>query len=155
MENAQKPEDNTSEINAAEVNILLAKCIEKSDLSVRESAAMELIEILAGDDDEDDNDNGGEDTDDNDEDGDESIPDGNGLDDINDAGGEVSKDENEHIGDEDIGEDQYEKTHDLLSPKKKKSKGDIGDPGNLKYDLNDFDDDMLVRHKKQRDLQFP
>ena len=55
--------------------------------------------------------------------------------------------------DEDLGEDQYEKTQDLLVPKKKKT--DLGDQGNLKYDLNDFDDDMLVRHKKQKDVQFP
>ena len=61
--------------------------------------------------------------------------------------------ENEHIGDEDLGEDKYEKTQDLLVPKKKKT--DLGDQGNLKYDLNDFDDDMLVRHKKQKDVQFP
>ena len=155
LEDVQKSEDNTSEINAAEVNILLSKCVENSDLNLRESAAMELIEILAGDEEEDENDNGGEDTDDNDEDGDDSIPDGTGHDDINDEGGEVSKDDNEHIGDEDLGEDQYEKSHDLLTPRKKKSQGDIGDQGNLKYDLNDFDDDMLIRRKKQKDVQFP
>ena len=74
----------------------------------------------------------------------------------NDAEENILKDENEHIGDEDLGEDQYEKSHDLLIPKKKrKSKGNIGDQGNLKYDLNDFDDDVLLKHKKQRDLQFP
>ena len=146
-------DDSTSEIDSAEIDILLAKCVENSDLSVRESAAMELIEILAGDEEDEDTDNAGEDIDDNEEEEDEGLPDDNDDHESDSIGGESNNNENEHIGDEDLGEDQYEKTQDLLVPKKKKT--DLGDQGNLKYDLNDFDDDMLVRHKKQKDVQFP
>ena len=146
-------DDSTSEIDNAEIDILLAKCVENSDLSVRESAAMELIEILAGDEEDEDTDNAGEDIDDNEEEEDEGLPDDNDDHEGDSIGGESNNNENEHIGDEDLGEDQYEKTQDLLVPKKKKT--DLGDQGNLKYDLNDFDDDMLVRHKKQKDVQFP
>ena len=151
LSNLKISEDNTSEIDPKEVEILLKKCAEDSDLSVRESAALELIEILAGDDGEED-DNGGEDTDDNEEEEDEGIPDDE---EENDDEEEALKSKDEHIGDEDLGVDQYEKAHDSLDTKKKKNKGDSGDQGNLKYDLNDFDDDMLPRHKKQKDLQFP
>merc|ERR1712141_120858 len=98
-------------------------------------------------------DNAGEDIDDNEEEEDEGLPDDNDDHEGDSIGGESNNNENEHIGDEDLGEDQYEKTQDLLVPKKKKI--DLGDQGNLKYDLNDFDDDMLVRHKKQKDVQFP
>ena len=150
LNNLKISEDNTSEIDSAEVATLLTKCVENSDLSVRESAAMELIEILAGDEDEEDTDNGGEDIDDNEDEEDEGTPDG---DDSDDVGGD-HKNENEHLGDEDLGEDQYEKAHDLLLPSKKKSNANL-DLGNLKYDLNDFDDDMLARRKKQKDVQFP
>jgi hypothetical protein len=153
--NLKISDDNTSEIDSKEVDLLLKKCAEDSDLSLRESAAMELIEILAGDEGEEDIDNAGEDTDDNEEDEDEGTPDDNDGHDSNDVGGEVLKNEDEHIGDEDLGEDQYDKTHDMLPSKKKKPKEDLGDIGNLKYDLNDFDDDMLSRHKKQKDVQFP
>ena len=150
LNNLKISEDNTSEIDSAEVATLLTKCVENSDLSVRESAAMELIEILAGDEEEEDTDNGGEDIDDNEDEEDEGTPDG---DDSDDVGGD-HKNENEHLGDEDLGEDQYEKAHDLLLPSKKKSNANL-DLGNLKYDLNDFDDDMLARRKKQKDVQFP
>ena len=155
LTNLKISEDNTSEIDPKEVEILLKKCAEDSDLSTRESAALELIEILAGDDGEED-DNGGEDIDDNEEEEeDEGVPDDDDDSNEDEDGDENHKTKDEHIGDEDLGVDQYEKTHDTIDSKKKKNKGDLGDQGNLKYDLNDFDDDILTRHKKQKDLQFP
>ena len=154
LTNLKITEDNTNEIDPKEVDNLLKKCAEDSDLSVRESAALELIEILAGDEGEED-DNGGEDIDDNEEEEDEGVPDDDDDSNENGEGEEAFKTNDDHIGDEDLGVDQYEKAHDTLDSKKKKNKGDLGDQGNLKYDLNDFDDDILPRHKKQKDLQFP
>ena len=155
LTNLKISEDNTSEIDSKEVDILLKKCSEDPDLSVRESAALELIEILAGDDDEEETDNGGEDTDDDEDEEDEGIPDNDDEINENKDEKEALKTKDEQIGDEDLGVDQYEKAHDSLDKKIKKNRGEIGDQGNLKYDLNDFDDDILPRHKKQKDLQFP
>merc|ERR1712001_487123 len=75
-------DDSTSEIDNAEIDILLAKCVENSDLSVRESAAMELIEILAADED-------------NEEEEDEGLPDDNDDHESDSIGGESNNSENE------------------------------------------------------------
>merc|ERR1712150_159355 len=97
-------------------------------------------------------DNGGEDTDDDEDEEDEGIPDNDDEFNENKDEKEALKTKDEQIGDEDLGVDQYEKAHDSLDKKIKKNRGEIGDQGNLKYDLNDFDDDILPRHKKQKDL---
>ena len=97
---------------------------------------------------------------------DEGIPDNNDDNDSYDVGEGVHKNENVHIVDEDLREeqykkvhdllreDQYEKAHDLLCSMEKKTYTNL-DLGNFKYDLNDFDDNRLARHIKQKDVQFP
>ena len=104
--------DALGSVDASLVKTLISKCARSSDLNARESSAISLLDMLSEDDDDNDDEEAQEVDDDHEEDPD--------------------------IGDEDLGEDQYAKTHD---EKVVKTKDD-------KYDFEDG-------QKKHKDMQFP
>ena len=103
---SKEEEEGLSSVDVSMVQTLTAKCAHSTDLNARESAGVDLLDILTADEDDEEEDEQ--------EEGDE------GQEDVN------QEDETE-VGDEDLGEDQYEKAHDAKVVRTKDDKYDFVD----------------------------
>jgi len=122
-----KDEEGLSNIDISMVQTLVSKCAKSADLNTRESSAVELLDLLTEDEEDanqEENEEGEEDDNQDTEDSEKDV----------------------EIGDEDLGEDQYEKAHDLKAVRTKDDKYDF-------YDADSKGPNKMFVHKK--DMQFP
>ena len=96
---SKEEEEGLSSVDVSMVQTLTAKCAHSADLNARESAGVDLLDILTADED--------------DEEEDEQE--------------DVNQEDETEVGDEDLGEDQYEKAHDAKVVRTKDDKYDFVD----------------------------